>query len=104
MEASQTLMVPSLLPLQNRRLGSSTCAGSQEMLVMNLRWPCTARQVAGKAAYVGICQMVSHEPSRRPGQPTATYPALAKGLATHGIPQPDAAAMVTCSSANGVVQ
>ena len=37
--ASQTLMVASLLPVQNRRAGSSTCAGSQAMLVMNLRWP-----------------------------------------------------------------
>lgn len=38
--ASHTLMVASLLPDTNRRLGSSTCAGSQAMLVMNLRWPC----------------------------------------------------------------
>lgn len=44
-EASQTLIVASLLPVQNRRLGSSTCAGSQEMLVMNLRWPCIVHQV-----------------------------------------------------------
>lgn len=53
--ASQTLMVASLLPLQNRRLGSSTWAGSQEIEVMNLRWPCrrTSKSEQGARQQLG---------------------------------------------------
>lgn len=62
--ASHTLSVLSRLPLTKRRLGSSTCAGSHDREVMNLRWPCG-------------CSACRHRRRRKIGAGSAALPTAA---------------------------